>query len=165
MTLSTSDLSVRIGDARIVSDVSIDVADGETIVLLGPSGSGKTTLLRAIAGLVPATGSIRWNGEELIGEPAHRRRFGMVFQDYALFPHLDVAGNVGFGPSVQGRPAETDIEDALRLVGLEGFSGRRVDGLSGGEQQRVALARALVAGPRLLLLDEEQVGQQCHESR
>ncbi|NND83718.1 MAG: ABC transporter ATP-binding protein [Acidimicrobiia bacterium] len=154
MSLSVRDLSVTLGGTPIVSQVTLDVADGETVVLLGPSGSGKTTLLRAIAGLVPAEGSIRWDDRELVDLPAHERRFGMVFQDYALFPHLDVAGNVGFGPSVQGRGTGTAIDDALRLVGLEGFSGRRVDGLSGGEQQRVALARALVADPRLLLLDE-----------
>jgi thiamine transport system ATP-binding protein len=154
VSLSVRNLSVEIGDVPIIVDVSLDVADGETIVLLGPSGSGKTTLLRAVAGLIPATGSVRWNDEELVDEPTHRRRFGMVFQDYALFPHLDVGGNVGFGPSVQGRTADAAIEKAMQLVGLDGFAGRRVDGLSGGEQQRVALARALVANPRLLLLDE-----------
>lgn len=154
MTLAVQDLGVVLGGTTIVSGVTFDLAPGETLVLFGPSGSGKTTLLRAIAGLVPATGSVQWDGRELVETPVHERRFGMVFQDYALFPHLDVAANVAFGPSVQGRSAGAAVEEALRLVGLEGFGPRRVDGLSGGEQQRVALARALVAEPRLLLLDE-----------
>ncbi len=154
MNLQVRGLTVELGGTRILSDVDLDVVGSETLVLLGPSGSGKTTLLRAVAGLVPAQGSLRWDDEELGAFPPDRRRFGMVFQDYALFPHLDVAGNVGFGPSIHGTADPGAVAGALELVGLGGFGPRRIDGLSGGEQQRVALARALVAEPRLLLLDE-----------
>lgn len=154
MSLHVRGLSVELGGTRILSEVDLDVEGSETLVLLGPSGSGKTTLLRAIAGLIRSQGSLRWDDEELGALPAHRRRFGMVFQDYALFPHLDVAGNVGFGPSIHGTADPAAVAGALELVGLGGFGTRRIDGLSGGEQQRIALARALVAEPRLLLLDE-----------
>jgi thiamine transport system ATP-binding protein len=128
------------------------------VCLLGPSGCGKTTLLRAVAGLVePAAGGIAWEGTDLAGVPPHRRRMGLMFQDYALFPHLDVAANVGFGLRMQGLPAATVASraaEALELVGLGGQGRRPVGSLSGGEQQRVALARALAPEPRLLLLDE-----------
>jgi thiamine transport system ATP-binding protein len=134
------------------------VADGEIICVLGPSGSGKSTLLRAVAGLEPeASGRVSWNGTGLAGVPAHRRGFGLMFQDHALFPHRDVLGNVAFGLRMQRLPrADVDhrARDALALVGMSGFERRRVSQLSGGEQQRVALARALAAAPRLLMLDE-----------
>ena len=113
--------------------------------VLGPSGSGKSTLLRAVAGLAPeATGQVRWDGADLAGVPPHRRGFGLMFQDHALFPHRDVIGNVRFGLRMQRRPrAEADerARATLALVGLAGFEHRRVRELSGGEQQRVALAR------------------------
>ena len=134
------------------------VADGEIVCVLGPSGSGKSTLLRAVAGLEPdATGRVSWDGDDLARVPPHRRGFGLMFQDHALFPHRDVAGNVAFGLRMQRLPRaeiETRTGDALALVGLAGFERRRITELSGGEQQRVALARALAAAPRLLMLDE-----------
>ena len=156
--LDVEGLVVRFGDRVAVDAVDLSVAAGEVVCLLGPSGCGKTTLLRAVAGLVePSAGRIRWDGADLAGVPAHRRRMGLVFQDYALFPHLDVAGNVGFGVRMQGRsPSQVAARTAevLALVGLAGEGARPVADLSGGEQQRVALARALAPEPRLLLLDE-----------
>ncbi len=156
--LEVEGLVVRFGDHRAVDEVDLTVAAGEVVCLLGPSGCGKTTLLRTVAGLVePSAGRIGWSGHDLAGVPPHRRRMGLMFQDYALFPHLDVAANVGFGLRMQGRPAaevRARTADALGLVGLDGQGARSVGGLSGGEQQRVALARALAPAPRLLLLDE-----------
>ncbi len=149
---------VRFGDHAALDGVDLTVRDGELMAVLGPSGSGKSTLLRAIAGLEPLqSGTITWDGSDLAGVPAHRRRFGLMFQDYALFPHKDVAGNVGFGLRMQGRPAEevrARVQEVLALVDLDGFGHRSVTTLSGGEQQRVALARALAPEPRLLMLDE-----------
>jgi len=142
----------------LLRGVSFTVSAGETICLLGPSGSGKSTLLRIIAGLENAErGSIRWNGEDLASFPVHKRQFGLMFQDYALFPHRTVAENVAFGLRMQGLPRQ-EIQartlQALEQVTMSGFAGRRVTDLSGGEQQRVALARALAPQPRLLMLDE-----------
>jgi thiamine transport system ATP-binding protein len=126
--------------------------------VLGPSGSGKSTLLRAVAGLEPpAGGTVAWDGVDLRDTPPHRRRFGLMFQDHALFPHRDVAANVAFGLRMQGVPtpaARARTTELLALVGLPGFEDRAVRALSGGEQQRVALARALAPDPRLLMLDE-----------
>jgi thiamine transport system ATP-binding protein len=149
---------VRFGEHAALDGVDLSVHDGEIVAVLGPSGSGKSTLLRAIAGLEPlAGGTIAWDGTDLAGTPPHKRRFGLMFQEYALFPHKDVTGNVGFGLRMQGR-AGPDVEhrvaEVLRLVDLEGFEHRSVTTLSGGEQQRVALARALAPEPRLLMLDE-----------
>jgi iron(III) transport system ATP-binding protein len=143
-----------------VCDVSFGLRAGDIGVLIGPSGCGKTTLLRAIAGLEPAaTGEVRISGElvasQAVHVPAEARRVGMVFQDYALFPHIDVGGNVGFG--IHRRPpAEraARVAEVLALVGLGGMERRFPHELSGGQQQRVALARALAPKPRLLLLDE-----------
>lgn len=158
MALTVSGLTVRYGAVAAVSDVDIDVADGEVLALLGPSGCGKSTLLRAVAGLErPAAGALSWDGEDLAGVPVHRRGFGLVFQDGQLFPHRDVAGNVAFGPRMDGVPrAERArrVAELLAMVGLPDHGARRVTELSGGEQQRVALARALAPRPRLLLLDE-----------
>jgi thiamine transport system ATP-binding protein len=141
-----------------VQPLDLDVPDGEVVCVLGPSGSGKSSLLRAVAGLEPgATGRVSWDGIDLTRVPPHRRGFGLMFQDHALFPHRDVHGNVAFGLRMQRLPrAEIDARarDALALVGLTGFEHRRITELSGGEQQRVALARALAAAPRLLMLDE-----------
>ncbi len=138
--------------------VSLQVGQGETLGLLGPSGSGKSTLLRIIAGLEqPESGQVLWNGEDLAGVPVHKRNFGLMFQDYALFPHRNVYDNVAFGLRMKGtsRPEiEARVREALDSVGLLAFVKRRVTDLSGGEQQRVALARALVPRPRLLMLDE-----------
>ncbi len=146
-------------DGTVVLDrVDLAVATGEIVALLGPSGAGKSTLLRAIAGLQPVdAGRICWDGEDLTLVPPHRRRIGLVFQDYQLFPHRDVAANVGFGLRMLGRPrAEVArrTTELLELVGLPGFERRKVTTLSGGEQQRVALARSLAPEPRALLLDE-----------
>jgi len=156
--LEVSGLTVRFGALAAVQGVDLTVHPGEVVCLLGPSGCGKSTLLRAVAGLEPgAEGSISWDGEDLAPEPPHRRRFGLMFQDYALFPHLDVAANVGFGLRMQGWPARAAadrVTQVLDLVGLGGTGTRAVGNLSGGEQQRVALARALAPAPRLLLLDE-----------
>ncbi len=137
---------------------SLEVAAGEIMVLLGPSGCGKTTLLRTIAGLEkPDEGRLSWRGRDLAMIPVNERGFGMVFQDYALFPHKNVAQNVIFGLRMQGwEPAhmERRMAEVLALTGLQGYESRRIDQLSGGEQQRVALARALAPLPTLLLLDE-----------
>lgn len=150
--------SVRFGDAVAVSNVSFTVAPGSTLAVLGPSGSGKSSLLRAIAGLEPTSGgTISIDGVDLSSVPINERHLGMMFQDHALFPHLDVAANVGFGlkmRGVTGTDATNRIAEVLTLVGLDGFGGRDVQTLSGGEAQRVALARSLAPSPRVLLLDE-----------
>lgn len=142
----------------LLCGVSFTVQAGETVCLLGPSGSGKSTLLRIIAGLeAPEAGQVLWQGEDLAAVPVHQRHFGLMFQDYALFPHRTVAENVAFGLRMQGLPrAEIArrVEEALARVNLREFAHRRVTDLSGGEQQRVALARALAPRPRLLMLDE-----------
>lgn len=142
----------------LLRGISFHVAEDETVCLLGPSGSGKSTLLLIIAGLEePETGQIRWNGEDLAGVPAHLRDFGLVFQDYALFPHLDVFDNIAFGLRMKhwsGDQMKSRVMEVLELVNLPGFEHRRVTDLSGGEQQRVALARALAPRPRLIMFDE-----------
>jgi thiamine transport system ATP-binding protein len=156
--LTLGGVGVAIDGRPILEDVSLDVADGERLALLGPSGSGKSTALRVIAGLQsPSTGRVLLGGRDVTGVPAHRRGVGLVFQDAALFPHRDVAGNVGFGPRVAGLPEgerEARVTEALELVGLAGTEPRDVTTLSGGEAQRVALARALAPRPEVLLLDE-----------
>lgn len=154
--LTVSDIDVVIDDKPILRDVSLQVADGEIVAILGPSGSGKTTLLRAVAGLVGLVrGDIGWDGRSIADVPPHRRDFGLMFQGYALFPHMTVAGNVGFGLRMNGVvDVDSKITEALSWVGLDGFGPRRVDSLSGGEQQRVALARTLAPEPRLVMLDE-----------
>jgi thiamine transport system ATP-binding protein len=156
--LEVTALTVTYDGFTAVDAVDLRIADGEIVCILGPSGSGKSSLLRAVAGLEPdAHGRIAWDGSDLARVPPHRRGFGLMFQDHALFPHRDVVGNVAFGLRMQRLPrAETErrARDALALVGLAGFERRRIRELSGGEQQRVALARALAAEPRLLMLDE-----------
>mgnify|MGYP000905668710 CR=1 FL=1 len=142
----------------VLHSINLEVGAGEVVALLGPSGSGKTTLLRIIAGLTaPDNGQLLLDGEDLSAIPVHERGFGMVFQDYALFPHKNVIENVAFGLRMLGWPRQQirpRVQEMLALVGLTGFGERRVYELSGGEQQRVALARALAPAPRLLLLDE-----------
>ena len=142
----------------LLSGVSFQVGAGETVCLLGPSGSGKSTLLRIIAGLeLPDAGQVLWDGRDLADTPTHRRGFGLMFQDYALFPHRNVAQNVAFGLRMQGlsnKEIEPRVRQALERVNLQAFGQRKVTDLSGGEQQRVALARALAPSPRLLMLDE-----------
>ncbi len=146
------------GDTQALDGVSLCVPSGSIVAVLGPSGSGKSTLLSIIAGLeVPDSGLVLWEGEPLEGVPSHRRGFGLMFQDFALFPHLNVERNVAFGLQMQGAQAEgtgVRVRECLEQVGLTGFERRDVQTLSGGEQQRVALARALAPRPRLLMLDE-----------
>jgi spermidine/putrescine ABC transporter ATP-binding subunit len=148
----------RYGAVAALDEVTLAVPEGEFFGLLGPSGSGKTTLLRAIAGfVVPDSGEIRIDGQRIEGVPVHKRGIGMVFQNYALFPHLSVFDNVAFGLSVRGVASgeiKGRVAEALRLVRLSGLEERRPRQLSGGQQQRVALARALVTRPKVLLLDE-----------
>jgi ABC-type Fe3+/spermidine/putrescine transport system ATPase subunit len=142
----------------LLTDISFQLDSGETICLLGASGSGKSTLLRMIAGLDDSnSGSILFNSIDLASTPPHLRDFGLVFQDYSLFPHLDVNDNVAFGLKMR-RLEQSEIKErvanSLELVNLKGFEHRKVTDLSGGEQQRVALARALAIRPRLLMFDE-----------
>ena len=150
--LEVDEVSVRYADRTVVDRASLAAARGEVVCLLGASGSGKTSLLRAIAGLEPSTGSIRWDGRELAGVPTHERNVGFVFQDFALFPHRSVGENVAFGRRMRG--LSRDVSDILALVGLAGYDARSPATLSGGEAQRVALARALAGGGELLLMDE-----------
>ncbi len=144
--------------APLLRQVSFTVAQGETACLLGPSGSGKSTLLRIVAGLeMPDSGRVLWEGHDLASTPSHRRDFGLVFQDYALFPHLNVFENIAFGLRMKKWPhhaLEARVREVLEMVNLTGFAARGVNELSGGEQQRVALARALAPRPRLLMFDE-----------
>lgn len=146
------------GEIRAVSGVSFDVDPGEVMALLGPSGCGKSTVLAVIAGLEQAdAGGISWDGKSLREVPPHERGFGLMFQDYALFPHMNVFGNIVYGLRMRGWPEDRlrkRVGDMLDLVGLPGFDKRDVNTLSGGEQQRVALARSLAPEPRLLMLDE-----------
>jgi ABC-type Fe3+/spermidine/putrescine transport system ATPase subunit len=146
------------GDHVVLDGIDAAVNEGETLVLLGPSGSGKTTLLRVLAGFeTPDAGTVRVAGEDVTGLAPARRNFGMVFQHYALFPHLEVAENVAFGLAARGASAaerDSRVAEVLALVELEGFEDRAVHEISGGQQQRVALARALAPNPRVLLLDE-----------
>lgn len=175
--LSVRDVHKMYEGKPLLRGVSFDVAIGETVCLLGASGSGKSTLLRIITGLEEAeSGQVLWDGADLTGVPVHERHFGLMFQDYALFPHRRVAENVAFGLRMQNLPADEinrRVGEALERVNMSGFANRRVTDLSGGEQQRVALARALAPRPRLLMLDEplgaldralrEQLGQFLRE--
>jgi putative spermidine/putrescine transport system ATP-binding protein len=156
--LRLAGVSKRFGEVRALDGVSLDIASGELLTILGPSGSGKTTLLKVVAGFeTPDAGSVKVDGAEITTLPPARRDIGMVFQNYALFPHLTVAGNVAF-PLEMRNVARPEIErrvvEALVLVELAGYGERLPRQLSGGQQQRVALARAIVFNPRLLLLDE-----------
>lgn len=146
------------GSARAVAGIDLSIESGEFVTLLGPSGSGKTTILMAMAGFVaPSAGDIWIDGESMLGRPAHKRSIGMVFQNYALFPHMTVAHNIAF-PLKMRRWSRRETAEAVRkslaLVQLEAYGDRYPVQLSGGQQQRVALARATVYGPRLLLMDE-----------
>ena len=142
----------------LLSGINLHIAPGETAALLGPSGSGKSSLLKIIAGLEPAdAGSVHWDGHDISQQPPERRRMALMFQDFALFGHLNVQDNVAFGLIEQRVPKAAARARALALLadfGLQGFATRRVFSLSGGEQQRVALARALITAPQVLLLDE-----------
>jgi len=157
-SVSLQAVSKSYGSHRVVSDFSLDVAQGEFLVLLGPSGCGKTTTLRMIAGFVePSAGRILFGDRDITDLPPYRRNTGLVFQGYALFPHLTVAENVAFGLTMRRLDRgeiERRTQEALRLVRLEALADRMPRQLSGGQQQRVALARALVIEPEILLLDE-----------
>lgn len=156
--LETQNLVKTFGSVQAVRDVSLSMQPGETLALLGPSGCGKSTVLRLIAGLErPDAGQVMIAGREVTALPPEARNVGLVFQDYALFPHLNVLGNVAYGPRMRGatRPeAEAKARTALELVNLAELEARKPAQLSGGQQQRVALARALATGSPLLLLDE-----------
>jgi spermidine/putrescine ABC transporter ATP-binding subunit len=157
-TVSVAAATKRYGTLAALDDVSVTFAEGEFFGLLGPSGSGKTTLLRAIAGFVDLdSGEIKIDGQDVRDIPVHRRDIGMVFQNYALFPHMSVFDNVAFGLSVRRASREETarrVREMLELVRLGGLDERKPRQLSGGQQQRVALARALITRPRVLLLDE-----------
>lgn len=158
LPISISGLTKVYGDIFALNDVDLEVQSGEFLTLLGPSGSGKTTLLMALAGFTrPDYGSIRFGEDEIISMPPHKRGVGMVFQNYALFPHMTVAANVGYPLKLRKIPkaeAEKLVADALETVQLGGYGERRISQLSGGQKQRVALARAIVFSPRILLMDE-----------
>ncbi len=158
LNISIKDVTKTYGDFYALKDVSLEVLSGEFLTLLGPSGSGKTTLLMVLAGFTsPDYGSVRFGGEEVVLKPPHLRGIGMVFQNYALFPHMNVAENVGYPQKLRGVSKEEtrkSVENALATVKLHGLGHRRVDELSGGQKQRVALARAIVFQPKILLMDE-----------
>ena len=151
-------VSKSFGGIRAVRDISFEIGSGEFFSLLGPSGCGKTTLLRMLAGFeMPTAGEILIDGQPMSTVPANRRPTNMVFQNYAIFPHLDVARNIAYGLRNQRLASQeiaARVEEALRLIKLPGYGSRRAHQLSGGERQRVALARALVCKPKVLLLDE-----------
>ncbi len=158
LLLEVHRLCKSFGDTPVLREVSFEVARGEIVCLLGPSGCGKTTLLNIIAGLERAdSGQVLVEGVDVAGAPVHKRDFGLMFQDFALFPHKNVRDNVAFGlrmMQLSPREIEARVQETLALVGLAGFERRDVNRLSGGEQQRVALARSLAPRPRLLMLDE-----------
>ena len=161
--LEARDVTVRFGDRAVLDRAAVTVGDREVVALQGPSGGGKSTLLRVLAGLLrPDTGTVLLDGRDITALAPHRRGIGMVFQDDQLFPHLSVAGNVGFGLRMQGVAATeraTRVAEVLDLVGMTGFGDRSVTSLSGGEAKRVALARSLAPAPPVLLLDEPLTGR------
>ncbi len=158
MQVRTEDLTVLYDEVRALGGVSVTAESGDLFFLLGPSGCGKTTLLRAVAGFVaPTGGEVYFGGRPMRGVPPEKRNIGMVFQSFALWPHMTVSQNVSYGLEVRKVPAEESrarLREALAAVGMAGFEERKPGELSGGEQQRVALARALVVRPEVVLLDE-----------
>lgn len=158
MSLQISNLTVMYGDDAALTDINLSIGDGERFAVMGPSGAGKSTLLRVIAGLeAPRSGTVVVNGEDITTAPAHKRPVGLMFQDNALFPHMNVLGNVAYGLRMHGMPKRQRKDRArelLDLVSLDGFDERHPASLSGGEQQRVALARTLAPRPSLVLFDE-----------
>ena len=158
LNISINNVTKKYDDFYALKDISLNITSGEFMTLLGPSGSGKTTLLMVLAGFTnPDSGSVKFGEEEVILKPPHLRGIGMVFQNYALFPHMTVEQNVGYPQKLRGfGKAETSksVEEALETVKLGGLGHRKVDELSGGQRQRVALARAIVFKPKILLMDE-----------
>ncbi len=158
MIFKTSNLDASYNNQQALYDISFSMEEGEILCLLGTSGSGKTTLLKTIAGLQPPdSGSIHFQNQEITTLAPHKRQFGMMFQDYALFPHKNVAENIAFGLQMQRLPKQQQqkrIDEVLELVDLADYGDRKITELSGGQQQRVALARSLAPRPRMLLLDE-----------
>ncbi len=156
--LAVRGVEKRFGTTLALGGLDLSVDDDEIVAILGPSGCGKSTLLRVIAGLeAPDSGEVLWNGDDLTGTPVHERRFGLMFQDLALFPHRNVRANVAFGLRMAGWTApdiEARVAEVLEWVDLGTFIDREIEGLSGGEAQRVALARTLAPRPRLVMLDE-----------
>jgi ABC-type Fe3+/spermidine/putrescine transport system ATPase subunit len=157
-TLEVKNIHKSFGDTQALAGISFKVAEGEIMAVIGPSGCGKSTLLSVIAGLeIPDDGMVSWRGENLAAVPPHKRGFGLMFQDYALFPHKDVFGNIAFGlqmDSFEKEKIKVIVTEILGMLGLPDFENRDVSSLSGGEQQRVALARSLAPRPRLMMLDE-----------
>jgi thiamine transport system ATP-binding protein len=160
--LAVESVSVSLAGRRVLDGLSFEVTAGEVVAVFGPSGSGKSTLLRVVAGLVDVdSGRVLVDGVDVTAVPTHRRSVGMVFQDEQLFPHRDVAGNVSFGLEMAGverGEREARVAEVLAAVGLDGFGGRDVSTLSGGEAKRVALARSLAPRPTVLLADEPLTG-------
>lgn len=158
LNISISDVTKKYDEFYALKDVSLEINSGEFMTLLGPSGSGKTTLLMVLAGFTnPDYGSVKFGDEEVILKPPHLRGIGMVFQNYALFPHMTVEQNVGYPQKLRGVNAteiKRSVEEALGTVKLEGLGHRGITELSGGQKQRVALARAIVFKPKILLMDE-----------
>ncbi len=156
--LEIKNIDKQYQNSPLLRDIQLKVNKAETLCLLGPSGSGKSTLLRIIAGLEnPERGQVLWRGEDITDKPSHLRNFGLMFQNYALFPHMNVSENIAFGLRMKGKPEEEikkRVREVLDLVHMVEFMDRSVTALSGGEQQRVALARAIAPEPALLLLDE-----------
>tara|TARA_Y100000748_G_scaffold108920_1_gene91212 strand:+ start:2366 stop:3394 length:1029 start_codon:yes stop_codon:yes gene_type:complete len=156
--LEISEVSAELGGKRVLQSISFTLQEGNVLAVLGPSGCGKSTLLKVIAGIVePTVGKIFWNSVDILKTPAHKRGIGLMFQNNALFPHMNVHANIRFGLEMLSVPkdeANDRTVDLLKLVDLKGYGNRAVDSLSGGESQRVALARVLAPEPKLVLLDE-----------
>ena len=158
LNISIKDITKTYGEFYALRDINLEVTSGEFLTLLGPSGSGKTTLLMALAGFTsPDYGSVKFGEEEVVLKPPHLRDIGMVFQNYALFPHMNVEQNVGYPQKLRGvskKAIKETVDEALATVKLDGLGHRGVSELSGGQRQRVALARAIVFKPKILLMDE-----------
>lgn len=151
-------ISKEYGEVRVLEDINLYIRQNEFLTLLGPSGCGKTTTLRIIGGFEePTNGNVLFEGKDITNVPPYQRQINTVFQKYALFPHLDIYGNIAFGLRIKKLPKDEidrKVKEMLRLVNLQGFENRTIDSLSGGQQQRIAIARALVNEPKVLLLDE-----------